>query len=341
MLTAGQVLRCCVREMKRTIRLILTLLVTAALGVIAFALFSGRTLLPTLPNPNGYDDLVRAGNLITASTNSPHEMDLETLTQFIADNAESLRLARVGLSRTCSVPTAEVLTNFGARMSDLAATKSLALLLAGEGRLAALQGRTNDALRCYVDVIRLGNEASRGGFVIHRLSGIACEAVGYVPLSKMATGLDCEQVRWLMHELETVDQSRVTMEEVMVRERQFVRHEMFKSKNPILWVTGWWQARDSLKKWRLRDANIIARLRLLTVELALRCQVSGQGRVPARLDELVPNQLARVPVDPFGSQPLHYVPSGTNWLLYSVGPDGVDDGGKPSAKTIPPRRHSR
>jgi len=32
--------------------------------------------------------------------------------------------------------------------------------------------------------------------------------------------------------------------------------------------------------------------------------------------------------DPFDGQPLVYQPHGTNWVLYSVGSDGVDDGGK-------------
>jgi hypothetical protein len=29
-----------------------------------------------------------------------------------------------------------------------------------------------------------------------------------------------------------------------------------------------------------------------------------------------------------------YHPRGTNWLLYSVGEDGVDDGGKPAGRSV-------
>ncbi|MGV3618647.1 MAG: hypothetical protein ACO1SV_25265 [Fimbriimonas sp.] len=35
--------------------------------------------------------------------------------------------------------------------------------------------------------------------------------------------------------------------------------------------------------------------------------------------------------DPFGTGPLRYVPAGRGFTLYSVGPDGVDDGGKPAS----------
>jgi hypothetical protein len=71
-------------------------------------------------------------------------------------------------------------------------------------------------------------------------------------------------------------------------------------------------------------------LRLLTVELALRCHRSEKGHGPAQLEQLIPAYLSRVPLDPFSGRGLIYRASGTNWLLYSVGPDGVDDGGKPA-----------
>ena len=43
---------------------------------------------------------------------------------------------------------------------------------------------------------------------------------------------------------------------------------------------------------------------------------------------LVSAYLKAVPQDPFSGKPLVYRPQGTNWLLYSVGPDRVDNGGK-------------
>jgi hypothetical protein len=75
-------------------------------------------------------------------------------------------------------------------------------------------------------------------------------------------------------------------------------------------------------------------LRLLAAELALRCYRSKHGQPPARLDDLVPALLKRVPLDPFSNRPMIYRPQGTNWLLYSVGTDGVDDGGKRAGRDI-------
>ena len=72
----------------------------------------------------------------------------------------------------------------------------------------------------------------------------------------------------------------------------------------------------------------MAHERLLAAELALRCYQSEKSRIPARLDNLVTNYLSKVPPDPFSGRPLIYRRQGTDWLLYSVGPDGVDDGGR-------------
>jgi len=59
---------------------------------------------------------------------------------------------------------------------------------------------------------------------------------------------------------------------------------------------------------------------------------SAQGRWPGTIDDLVPSQLTAVPPDPFGGAPLRLArdplrPEGL--VLYSVGPDRVDQGGRP------------
>ena len=74
------------------------------------------------------------------------------------------------------------------------------------------------------------------------------------------------------------------------------------------------------------------------------------GQFPKSLDALVPAELASLPIDPFSGRSFGYIPSHGqdipplrtaltpsldkghgptpgSWLLYSVGPDGHDDGG--------------
>ena len=65
--------------------------------------------------------------------------------------------------------------------------------------------------------------------------------------------------------------------------------------------------------------------------LALQAWHAEHGSYPDALDALVPNILTAVPLDPFGRGALKYRREGDTYVLYSVGPDGRDDGGEPAA----------
>jgi hypothetical protein len=61
---------------------------------------------------------------------------------------------------------------------------------------------------------------------------------------------------------------------------------------------------------------------------ALAAYRADRGTYPAKLAELVPKYVAEVPKDIFIAADLHYRLEGGGYLLYSVGPNGKDDGGK-------------
>ncbi|HEY3282408.1 MAG TPA: hypothetical protein VGN26_09060 [Armatimonadota bacterium] len=74
---------------------------------------------------------------------------------------------------------------------------------------------------------------------------------------------------------------------------------------------------------------------LLAVTLALRAYRLERGAYPERLAQLVPRYLDAVPQDPFArSGDLRYRRSGSGYVLYSVGPDTRDDGGRPIDKPL-------
>jgi len=66
-------------------------------------------------------------------------------------------------------------------------------------------------------------------------------------------------------------------------------------------------------------------LRVTRLMLLLRAYKTARGRLPERLDVLVPATLDAVPTDPFDGKPLRYDPE--KRILYSVGRDGEDTGG--------------
>ena len=61
--------------------------------------------------------------------------------------------------------------------------------------------------------------------------------------------------------------------------------------------------------------------------MAIRVYALANGREPASLAELVPALLPAVPVDPYSGKPLVYRLDPKGFVLYSVGPNGRDDGG--------------
>ncbi|HEX8551614.1 MAG TPA: hypothetical protein VF681_08670 [Abditibacteriaceae bacterium] len=66
------------------------------------------------------------------------------------------------------------------------------------------------------------------------------------------------------------------------------------------------------------------------VALALRAHKLERGSYPSTLRALVPGFLREVPADPFGGgEPLRYKKTASSYLLWSIGPDGKDDSGKP------------
>jgi hypothetical protein len=172
LLTSAAVLSCCPSAMAQRIRImLLALVVIIVLANVSLIVLSvGRPpARPLLPNPNGYDDLLKAGQATTRTTDNPADLDRVGLRALVTTNAEALRLLRLGLTRHCAVPTDATIANFRAISRDLISLRSLATVLSAEGRLAEMENRPADATRSYVDAIRLGTEMSRGGLMINRL----------------------------------------------------------------------------------------------------------------------------------------------------------------------------
>lgn len=76
---------------------------------------------------------------------------------------------------------------------------------------------------------------------------------------------------------------------------------------------------------KLNEAE--ARDRLAKVGLALSAYYGANNRHPERLEELVPDFLPSLPLDPFSEEPLIYRAVGDGYALYSVGSNCVDDNG--------------
>ncbi len=87
---------------------------------------------------------------------------------------------------------------------------------------------------------------------------------------------------------------------------------------------------DGLDKHVNREARCLANLRLALTAVALeQFRAAHNNRYPAGLPELTPSYLNAVLTDPFDGQPLRYRKQDAGYVLYSIGWDLKDDGGKP------------
>jgi hypothetical protein len=81
-------------------------------------------------------------------------------------------------------------------------------------------------------------------------------------------------------------------------------------------------------KWLWARNNTFA-LEIMTM-YALRAYKMDNGHYPKNLKALMPTYLHKIPIDPWdGIAPLHYQLQENKYLLWSIGPDGVDNHGTP------------
>jgi hypothetical protein len=76
------------------------------------------------------------------------------------------------------------------------------------------------------------------------------------------------------------------------------------------------------------DDRSTVRSDLIGLAFALAAYHADHGSYPSQLADLKPKYVSEVPKDVFSDTDLHYTSSGDGYLLYSVGVDGKDEGGK-------------
>lgn len=75
-------------------------------------------------------------------------------------------------------------------------------------------------------------------------------------------------------------------------------------------------------------ARLIAQTRCLLTALAAERFRMATGRFPESLNELTPDYLDEVPLDPFDGKTLRLVQTDEGIVIYSIGENGLDDGGR-------------
>jgi hypothetical protein len=276
-------------------------------GFLVYELSGPLPPLHPLPSPNGYDDLVNAGRMVSSNSWNFEPMTGDQLRETVAANAASLSLARTGLSHECRVPLQFSMAYVTNHIPDLIALRMLAQAFAAESRLAEVEGRTNNAVRSDLDTIDLGIEASRGGTMLDGMIGVAIESSGLKPLQNISSRLDARTCRETVTTLETLGAQKPSWADLVQQDNAWSRRTFPGIKYQLGKLIMFSTARQVRQKAGEKFEECERETRQLTIDLAARAYELDKGHRPASPADLVPDFLKTVPQDPF---------TGTN-LLYS------------------------
>lgn len=285
-----------------------TICLLILLGALAygFVKMNPSATLPTLPNPNGNDDFVKAQKLMVGNPSDFDRGSMEDLRAHLAQNAEALKLVREGLTKQCRVPISYSTNHLVLR--SLGDVKRLVRLLEASGRLAEMERRTNDAVRSYLEIIRYGEESCRGGVIMDRLVGIGCGTIGVNALQKLAGTLDASSCRALSRQLQEIEHGQESFKEVLRNEAEWVRRTfpLWQRIPTMIPIESLNSSKRVQKDFAMRCDQAEVQLKRLMIDLAARAYELDRGHAPKNLNELVPDYLGSVPVDPTtGTQLTH------------------------------------
>jgi len=278
----------------RILKYVVLLVVVVNLAIVAVVFLGANSPQPRpMPNPNGYDDFVKAGQMVTGKPGDYNTMSKEELVALVATNQEVLRLVRIGLGRECRAPD----YNSAQTLPLLASLKGLALLISAEGKLAELGGHSNEAAKIYIEGIRFGQKSSQGGVLIVRLVGLACEAIPTWRLEPLTNSLDAQTCREIAQALEAIDAGEEPAEETIKQEKLWSL-KVFGLRAQFMALVQYKSNREYKKKFIQKVKANTLRRRQLILNFAARAFELEQGKRAQSTADLVPGYLKAIPQDP-------------------------------------------
>ena len=291
------------RRLARVVFVLLLLLATVP-PVYMFVRLLVRPPIPAvaLPNPNAYDRLIKAGNAVVLPTDlNAQSADTVALRALLDSHRSTLDELRIALHEPCLVPV-----NYQSRSGNDIETPLffLARLVYCEQRLAELEGRNEDALNALLDGARLAEHITRGATesewdianAIHQFSP-------YEAALTIINHLDAASCRRFVRELQRIDANREPLEQIQRRTYIQRAHDSnwgsraAQVVNELAGETShedFFRERYGLSKLDLRRVIVVAAVKAYTLE---------HDKLPGQLQELVPEYLGDIPIDPFSTDP--------------------------------------
>jgi hypothetical protein len=285
-----------------------------------------------------------------ADVDEGHILDASSL---IARNRLALEAARRALGPNCVVQVRYEEGFIDEYLEHMSLLRNLTRAFRLELWLAASSNDLRTAARVGMEILDLANVARRGGLLIGLLVSNAISGIALETLRGMRQRLDGVTRPLIISQLHRIDCEREPFSEITSRDQQWeiaVGCEKETCDFSSLETSNWGEAElseeeqkeiiEALKQvaelppaemqglHRDQDLHILALIRLLAVDLAIRGFHADFGSYPDKLSRLTPRYLESLPRDSFTDKSFLYRRSGDNsFYLYSTGPKLTDGGG--------------
>lgn len=294
-------------KLSRRIALVVSAVVIVTL---TFLLLPHKSHFPTLPDPNGYDVLVKEAAKIIRHPSGITDMTSNQLTAFVASNEAAVVSLRQALNLPSVLP---VQLNekwvSGQQLQNRINLRAAATAMDAQATLCRLRGDSTNSLALYIDQIRLGHAMMRGGVHIDYMLGSAVEVWASSRLTNLLADLNADQCKRATDLLSELDSQRETFEEFTNRELEWqrksysvlhrlkagFRKHVLRESDPFAGMAGIPELEH--KKRTLEFRRILLRLAVRACELE-------KSRRPSSASELVPEYLKEIPVNPQTGAPL-------------------------------------
>lgn len=215
------------------------------------------------------------------------------------------------------------------------------------GKLALREKDAAIALDTGIQILDLAGDVRRDAILINGLAALPISGMGIHVLQKCRCRINDSQRRRLIAELVRQEGEVEPFDSILQRDCDW---EIATGREPATTEKIPWDDPDvavevrefieaELERLRRRPAHdrdleknldliVVAKRRLLIVDLALRNWQEAIGSYPSGLGSLAPHDLPTLPLDPFTNTEFIYRRQGDSFLLYSVGPKRYDAGGQ-------------
>jgi hypothetical protein len=273
---------------------------------------------PVQPVANGYQELLKLSGKLSRRTGWYNQMSAEELTGVVAANEPVLGQVRRTLRKDCVVALdwqADRQWFDNVHLKNASAMKELARAFAAEGLVGIKHGDARQTINSGLENLYLSKAVAHGGLGTDWLMGIATYTMGLMTLRDACDIATAEDCRFVLQNLPDVRELVEPPAAITEREWHFFRRINGAWSTFLTEMTFANNRADFEKRMESSLQVLQARADLVELHYQIRAFKLKEARPPRTLLEISERE------------GFVYQRSGDSYLLYSFGPNGVDDGG--------------